>query len=136
MQGTFLRKLISGQTNYLQARHAVLTGNLANADTPGYKPKDIASPDFAALVDRATKKRSPIGLERTNTEHLAATTIRQFNGQGRTVGGYEISPAGNAVVIEEQAQKLQETRLQYELTTGIYTKLKGIMRTALGSNGA
>lgn len=135
MQGTFLRKLISGQTEYLQARHAVLSGNLANADTPGYKPQDIKAPDFAKLIDRATNKRMPIDLSRTNDSHIQGSALRQIDADAKKVGGYEISPTGNAVVIEEQAQKLQETRLQYELTTGIYAKIKGMRQIALGNGG-
>lgn len=135
MQGTLLRKLISGQTEFLQARHAVLTANLANADTPGFKPKDIAAPNFAKLVERSTRQTPVIGMAKTSAGHQQGSGSARSSSDARKVDGYEVALAGNAVIIEEQAQKLQQTRLDYELTTGIYTKLKGIMRTALGNNG-
>lgn len=131
-----LRQLLSGQIQYLQARHAVLTNNLSNADTPGFAPKDIAAPDFAALVDRAKRDNLPMQLNRTAVSHLAGTSAHKEDGDSETVEGFEVSPAGNAVVIEEQAQKLQETRLQYELASGIYEKLRAMRRTALGSTGS
>ncbi len=48
----------------LALRHQVIAGNIANAQTPNYKPKDV----FAQEVSNATKGME---LKRTNAGHLS-----------------------------------------------------------------
>jgi flagellar basal-body rod protein FlgB len=36
---------------WLAQRQQVLARNIANANTPGFKPKDIEKPDFSALLE-------------------------------------------------------------------------------------
>ena len=114
----------------------MLTTNLSNADTPDYVPNDIAKPGFAKLIERANRQAMPVDLQRTNGQHFEGLAMRRVQVGQRETDSFEVAPAGNAVIIEEQAQKLQETRLQYEMSTGIYTKIKGLMQTALGNSGA
>lgn len=55
-----------------QQRHKVLASNIANADTPGYKARDM---DFAAELKRAVGKGGASGqglaLARTSERHIA-----------------------------------------------------------------
>ncbi|HEY1552998.1 MAG TPA: flagellar basal body protein, partial [Kofleriaceae bacterium] len=72
-------------------RHAVLAGNVANVDTPGYRPYDITQHDAAGG-----------GLEMTTTEGVAHMTAgggepgaayaKEFDD-----GGAQGGPDGNAV---------------------------------------
>ena len=48
---------------------------------------------------------------------------------------YEIAPAGNAVVLEEQMMKIAETQIDYELTTILYRKNVHLLKMALGGGG-
>ena len=48
------------------ARAELLAGNLANADTPGYKAKDI---DFASAMQKATQI-TPVSTQRTHSKHI------------------------------------------------------------------
>ena len=57
-------------------RLGVLTANLANADTPGYKARDI---DFAAVLGNASEQQNPLPLAVTQASHIAAAG-------GRTAG--------------------------------------------------
>jgi len=45
---------------------------------------------------------------------------------------YDVTPTGNAVVMEEQMVKSTETMTDYNLMTAIYQKNVNMMRTALG----
>jgi flagellar basal-body rod protein FlgB len=45
---------------------------------------------------------------------------------------YEVAPAGNAVIIEEQMVKANETNMEYTLLTNLMRKQSGMIRTALG----
>ena len=47
--------------------------------------------------------------------------------------GYETTPDGNAVILEEQMAKATETALDFQLTSNLYRKYVGMMRIALGT---
>lgn len=53
-------KLLKGQMGWLNRRQEVLAQNVANADTPGYKPRDLAPMDFEALVKGQNKGMDPV----------------------------------------------------------------------------
>jgi flagellar basal-body rod protein FlgB len=42
---------------FSQARHTVLAGNIANADTPGYQARDLSLEDFQVRLQAATETR-------------------------------------------------------------------------------
>lgn len=59
----------------LRARRAeVLANNMANADTPNYKARDL---DFASVLGEQSAKaqRGPAGLTRTDSRHIAAEGV-------------------------------------------------------------
>ena len=136
MEGTALKSLLSARTSWLQARHAVLSQNVANADTPDFAPRDIAEPDFERLATRAAQPSPALPMARTSSAHLVGSASSSILAAGREIDGFEIAPAGNEVILEEQAQLLQLTQLDYQLSTGIYSKIVGLMRTAIGTGGA
>jgi flagellar basal-body rod protein FlgB len=43
--------------NFAQARHAVLAGNIANVDTPGYEARDLSVEDFQGRLKVAIETR-------------------------------------------------------------------------------
>lgn len=57
----------------LAKRSELIAANLANADTPGYKAKDI---DFRAALAAAKKERTS-GLVSTNESHLGTRALEQ-----------------------------------------------------------
>ena len=65
---------------------------------------------------------------------MAGSGTRRQEIDSRRVDGYETAPAGNAVVLDEQMGKLAETQLDYELTTNLYRRQVGMLKTALGSS--
>ena len=44
--------------SFAQKRHAVLAGNIANLDTPGYRARDLSTEDFQAALARAIDPES------------------------------------------------------------------------------
>jgi len=48
-------------------RAEVLANNLANADTPGYKARDV---DFQAMMQKAQDSMSGFGMTRTHESHM------------------------------------------------------------------
>ena len=133
--GGDLLDLISSRTGWLARRHAVLSGNIANADTPRFTPLDL-KPQRPGQLARP-QAPTGLGLVRTSSVHLAGTPPAPGPGdQGSRTDGWETAPSGNAVVLEEQAQKLAQTQIEHQLATGLYGKYMGMLRTALGVGGA
>jgi len=120
--------------DWLAQRQDVLAQNVANADTPGYRPRDLEAMDFRALVRDAAGTRGQ--TTRTHPAHLSigAPQAAAFSSapQRKT---YETSLSGNAVVLEEQLAKVGETKMEHELATTIYRKYLGLFQIAIGRGG-
>jgi flagellar basal-body rod protein FlgB len=126
--------LISARLGWLSERQATLSQNLANADTPDYRPRDLREADFAALIRAVPDPASRVALARTDPDHLDDGRSARI-GLGARAGdsSYETTPDGNAVILEEQMAKATATALDYQLTSNLYRKYLGMMRTALGT---
>ena len=115
---------------WLGQRQEVLARNIANSDTPGYRPRDLKP---FALSGLAAEPRQAVALYATDAGHLggrrrdpAAFASR------RDRAPYETAPAGNAVVLEEQMAKINETTVSHQLATGLYRKHLAMIKTATG----
>ncbi|MGI9387766.1 MAG: flagellar basal body rod protein FlgB [Methyloligellaceae bacterium] len=119
-----------------QARQGVLAENVANADTPRYRPNDLKAMSFADAVKK-TDRPTPVAALTTHKAHIAGPAIaasgRQF-ADGKRID-WEITPAGNAVVLEEQMTKVARNQFDYQLASTLYSRSIGLMRTALGRSG-
>lgn len=115
---------------WLDQRQEVIAHNVANADTPGYRARDIKAFDFAKEIDREVRQ---LHMARTTGEHLAGETRRlQPFREGEERKPYETAPAENSVILEEQMVKLNETAMNHRLTTELYRKHLDMFRTAIG----
>ena len=74
-----------------------------------------------------------LSLAHTNPSHLLPDG--PLNNTGKKQGQkmtYEVAPAGNAVILEEQMVKASDTRMNYDLMINLYNKNMGLLRTAIG----
>lgn len=113
-----------------QERQRVLAENVANADTPGFRPRDLAAPKV-----ETTSMARPMGgltMARTDPAHLTAGggAVGAF-GPGRK-GGYETLPAGNAVNLEDEMMKVASNQMDYQAATMLYSRSLGLLKTAIG----
>ncbi|MFL1463272.1 flagellar basal body protein [Roseococcus sp. DSY-14] len=111
---------------WLDGRQRVLAQNVANADTPGYLPRDVRA--FEAVLSRRTAAAT---LAATDARHLEPSG-GQLARAGR--GGLDVAPNGNGVSLEEQAMKIAETDQAHALAMGLHRKYLALFRTALGRN--
>jgi flagellar basal-body rod protein FlgB len=113
-----------------QERQRVLSENVANADTPGFRANDLTPLKF----DRKLPAPSPgIALVRTDAAHQVGTSL---GGAGtfesaRNKDG-EIRPTGNAVSLEEEMIKVAANQMDYQAATALYSRSLGLIKTALG----
>lgn len=122
--------LVKKRLAWLAQRQEVLAQNIANADTPGYKPRDLKAFDFKQLLSREVGR---VTLDVTNRGHVDGGPKRSADfAEERTRHPYESAPSGNAVILEEQMMKVGATTMSYKLTTELYKKHLNMLRTALG----
>lgn len=131
---TALFQLISARMGWLSQRQVVLSHNIANADTPDYRPKDLRAADFSRLVQGFAGRPGGLAMANTAPAHLDGAPVVRIGLAGRPqVTEYEVAPDGNAVVIEEQSAKAAQTALDFQLTSNLYRKYLGMVRIALGN---
>ena len=126
---------IMSKMNYLSARQGVLSQNIANADTPGYKAHDLRDMDFSRLVSASNKRHVRLAPEATHSNHmsLAGTAGKPVSERSRDM--YEVAPTLNSVVIEEQMVKANKTRMDYQMMSTLYRRNLAMIRMAVGMNG-
>ena len=118
---------------WLAQRQRVLAENIANADTPRFRPRDIAP--FMPAGDQTTARASA-ALSLTHAGHIApAGSPAEGATEERARTVYEATPSGNAVVLEEQMAKVNETAIDHRLATQVYRKYLGLVRLAASAKG-
>lgn len=117
--------LLSARADWAGRRLAVISGNIAHADTPGRLPQDLLP--FTESLARPAPE--PL---RTDARHLAPAG-GGAPGRPRPVQGWEVAPSGNGIVLEEEMQKLAATQIDYRLAMDLYGKHLAMLRTALGA---
>ena len=113
-------------------RMRVISENLANADTPSYRGRDLVAPKFDASPQVAAATVSTVALVRTESNHIAG--VGQSDSAFRTLSGgnYEIRPTGNAVNLEEEMIKVATNQMDYQAATALYTRSLNLIKIALG----
>lgn len=126
-QNLTLLRLASSLAAHATARQSVVTDNIAHADTPGYRARDI--PDFAASLGAGPG----FSAQSTRSGHMdfGAGEARGFEPEEIAAFGAE-APNGNSVSIEDQMTRAAEVRQSHDLALGVYRKTMDILRTSLG----
>ena len=109
-------------------RQAVISANIANADTPGFAAKDVAP--FHTLVDEGPGQASQ-GMRATRVGHLNATDpARPLEVAMRE--GEEADPNGNTVSLETEMIHAVDTKRQHDRALAIYRSSLNILRMSIG----
>jgi flagellar basal-body rod protein FlgB len=116
--------------SYLSARQSVIAENVANADTPGYRARDIREPDFAGIM---AGEAMPASLAVTNPLHIASTSASPRGFRAEDMPDAESTPNGNSVDLEQQMMKSSDVQMDYAVVTQLYRKALGLIRMASGA---
>ena len=108
--------LASNRSNWLAAKGAAVAANVANADTPGYRPRDVETfADFLTRAGQATNGRAD------GSAPSVASVDRRSAGQ---------KMSGNGVGLEAEMFELGEARSQQALVTGIASSFHRMLLSA------
>ncbi|TDK50204.1 flagellar basal body protein [Antarcticimicrobium luteum] len=109
-----LFQLASRRLQWLADRQKVVSENIANADTAGYRAREVE--DFASYMDRADRAE---GLPKAAIEEVEATWAEAIS--------------GNNVVLEEQILQASNAAGQYKLASNLYRKAHEMVLAVSGS---
>jgi flagellar basal-body rod protein FlgB len=123
--------LLKGRMHWHQTRQKVLAENVANADTPRFKPHDLAPFEDAVRPDGRLTTAS-LGLARTNPGHLGGLDGAASPFGSERAASFETVPSGNSVNLEEQMTKVVGNQMDFQTVAALYQKSLGYLRTALG----
>lgn len=124
-------EVMSKALNLRTQRHQILASNIANADTPGYKARDI---DFSRAMQGALAGRG----EGTN---MARTSAGHLDGSGSAASANlyyrketQSAVDGNTVDMDVERAQISENALQYQVLTRLISDRLQSMRAAISSN--
>ena len=117
---------------WLTQRQEVLAQNIANSDTPGYRPRDLKEYGFREVMRRESMH---VNMHVTDDSHLGGRRSRISDFTVETERRpYETTPTGNAVVLEEQMAKISETSLAHKVAIELYRKHLRMLKIAINKN--
>ena len=124
--------MLRGRLGYLSDKQRLVAQNVANSDTPGYRPHDLKPFSFDVKLQAQT------GPVATQPGHMQLKTQRA-NGSGKfmqTTGrDSETTLNGNAVSLEDQMLELTDARMNYDAAISFYQKSLGLLKLASRAPG-
>ena len=126
-----LLSALTEKMKWHQARQSLLAENVANAETPGYKGRDLAAFGFAEHM--ANLSTAGIATAATQPMHISVEGTAGAGGFGaQQLNSFEITPEGNGITLEDEMMKVASNQLDYQTITAVYTRSLRILKTALG----
>jgi flagellar basal-body rod protein FlgB len=125
----FTQQLLELSMRVRGARHEILSANIANADTPGYRARDL---DFKSVMDVALNLENVPAAEyepRLETLSSSSLDLRSalYVPEYPETGHGEDRLDGNSVSLDRQMVLLTENALAYEAAlTLLSRKLAGL----------
>ena len=118
-------RMAQGMARHAAARQVVIAENIAHADTPGYRARDL--PDFGATFSQARP------MATTRPGHLADGGHHQSASPMVDRDAPARAPNGNTVSLEGEMMRAARNRQSHDMALAVYSSARTILRTALGS---
>ncbi|MDB5475596.1 MAG: flgB [Phenylobacterium sp.] len=130
-----LFQMLRGRLSYLSDRQKLIAENVANANTPGYKPHDLKPFSFQAQV-AAQASGSASSMAVTQPGHISPPHARSVTVvKPVATKDSETTLDGNSVVLEEEMLKMGQARMEYDAAIGFYQKSLNLIRLAARAPG-
>ena len=143
LQDLTLMSAMLKKMDWHEERQKIIAQNIANADSVGYRPMDMKPIDFKQLLGGSA---SPLSMSVAGSSggamSMAATNATHFGGDTMAAGGqkvpsmkqkdvYEVAPAGNAVILEDQLLRMNENYTDHAFVSNLYQKNIAMLKMAL-----
>jgi flagellar basal-body rod protein FlgB len=125
MNDLAILRMADALARHATGRHELVSRNIANADTPGYRARDLTP--FTEVMAQMSDE----GLRATRPGHLAGTMTRALEPVFDSAFGAE-SPNGNDVAIDDQMARAARAMGDQNRAVTVYGKTLDILRASLG----
>ncbi|TCR63501.1 flagellar basal body rod protein FlgB [Bosea sp. BK604] len=126
--GGNLMQALKTRMHWHQTRQKLLAENVANADSPGFRPLDLKAPEFSRGGNGSV---SGVALAQTSPGHMGSSGQRGGFDSAKAQR-FEVTPNGNGVNLEDEMMKVAQNQADYQLAASLYTKGLGLMKIAIG----
>ncbi len=117
-------QMAGAMMGHAQTRQTAVARNIANADTPGFKARDVE-----AFAQTYRQQSDGFTTRATRAGHLTGTSGYH---PVLIAGAGQESPNGNNVSLETEIMKSAEIRTEHDQALAIYKSSLGILRSSLG----
>ncbi|WP_108257778.1 FlgB family protein [Mangrovicoccus ximenensis] len=114
---------------HASARQTIISQNMANADTPDYRARDVRS-----FADSYPGSSEPFRLRTTRAVHVRTPGGPHEFSQNAVERPGDASPNGNTVSLEREMLNAAETKYAHDVALTVYRSGLNLMRSALGRN--
>jgi flagellar basal-body rod protein FlgB len=128
-----LLSALAEKMKWHQTRQGLLSENVANAETPGYRGRDLKAFGFEDHM----RKLSVVNVQTATTAsgHIAIGGTGNDGFGARSMNNFEVTPEGNGITLEDEMMKVTTNQMDYQMVTTLYTRSVRLIRTALGRQG-
>jgi flagellar basal-body rod protein FlgB len=118
---------LANSLNFRQMRQEVISSNVANADTPGFKAKRV---DFEEALARALNVDGKLSMNTANQKHYDVGNggFSNLEPDIYTDPNGIVSENGNTVDVEQEMAKLAENKILYDALVQLVNKKMGLMK--------
>jgi flagellar basal-body rod protein FlgB len=115
--------------NIMSTRQNLISSNISNVDTPGFKASDI---DFQGQLRAAVGSKSGINLKATNEKHFGPGTSNIMDIEADVFEEDAAAKSnGNNVDIDNEMAKMAENQIYYNATVQLMMKRGSTIRSAV-----
>lgn len=118
-----LFELASTQARWLSVRQNVVAGNIANANTPQFRAKDV-TPFEEVLAAQETRTA---GMRATQAGHVSGDPFAAAVRAEENRADVEIMPSGNSVSLAGELMKAGSIKRDMELNVGLVKSFHRMM---------
>lgn len=124
-EAPYLMKMAQSVARHAGARQAQIATNIANADTPGFRARDVV--DFSETYRQGG---SAADIRTSRAGHMTGGALR--TGPATYDVGGPASPNGNTVSLEAEMVRSTDAKSTHETALAVYKASLDILRTSLG----
>jgi flagellar basal-body rod protein FlgB len=124
--------LLAQQARSLSYRHEVLSNNIANLTTPGYKASEVAlASNFKELLGYQGHKKGKLQLFSTSYLHLQHNQTTSNDARLVAQTDVEEKPNGNNVSSTGEFLRLAQNQSKYDAVLSMFSNYKVLNKTVL-----
>lgn len=120
--------LVRSHAEWASVRQATISANIANADTPGFKAKDVEP--FSVTLDK-----THLTMAATRPGHLGVDASKVATSEAGKADSWDITHSGNSVSMDQELAKAAEVQRVYSLDTSIARSFHRMFLTSVRTTG-